>query len=1007
MTTAPASRNPARSPWRPAEEPRGRGRSAAGPCAGARLAPPRTSHVPARDRRLTGDLPDRGEALARLLAAFADSQAGRGSVVVISGGPGSGRSTVLAALLERAGGTGATVLTACGSAAAVGPPGDALRQLSRDATRAAALARAGKDATGRPVVAGLAEAPPLPALVEALGARIRALAAAAPVVVAVDDVHRADEASLRGLSLLVSRLATDRVLLVATVLDGAVTEPSRAGWHTDLLRHPRYRQVWLPGLSPAGVATVLTRRLGPAAAAAAPGWWAFSAGNPTLLRALLDDARAAPSPTGAPEANGAAVGPEPGPRYVEAVARLVHAAGGEALAVARAVAVLGASGASAGLAHQVLADRAGAGADRREAALGALARAGLMDRDGFRHPAVRAAVLADIPASARRELHRRAAEVRYLAGASADEIAVHLVAAGWAGERWCLDVLRRAIESALRADDVAGALAALDLADVTTTASREADADDQRAEFTLLRLRVACRDDGAEVIDRLDPLLRALLAGRLGGAHAVTLARLLMWFGREADAERALAELERRRDRLDPRSALGLELIHDYLPVNHPRLAVASGSARMTRRTAAGVADGQTAAAVDALRLALRGEADDETVRSAQQVLQATLLDDQSVGSVEWAVLALAYAGQLELAVSWADRYLAEATRRGSRAWQALMAGVRAEIAVHQGDIRAAGENARLALTVVPAWSWGVGIGRPLSALLMAAAASGAPLDDADVPAVPEAMFRSRFGPQFLRGRASLHAARGRLPAALDDLMTAGRLLVEWNIDQPGFVPWRVDAAHVLVRLGRVDEARALAEQHLARTHGGRLRGIGLRALAATLEPPRRLPVLLAAVDLLGAHSDRLELAGALADLSEAYLVADRSARARAVARRAMLLAGELGAEPLRSRLAGAYDWEDGSVPPRSGPEAGRGPETTPDLTPPRDPGATPSTRAGLAALSPAEHRVATLAASGRTNREIAASLFVTVGTVEQHLTRVYRKLGVRGRADLRARASA
>jgi DNA-binding CsgD family transcriptional regulator len=53
------------------------------------------------------------------------------------------------------------------------------------------------------------------------------------------------------------------------------------------------------------------------------------------------------------------------------------------------------------------------------------------------------------------------------------------------------------------------------------------------------------------------------------------------------------------------------------------------------------------------------------------------------------------------------------------------------------------------------------------------------------------------------------------------------------------------------------------------------------------------------------------------------------------------------------------------------------------------------------AALSDAERRVATLAAQGYTNQEISKWLHVTVSTVEQHLTRVYRKLKV-GRAQLR-----
>lgn len=51
--------------------------------------------------------------------------------------------------------------------------------------------------------------------------------------------------------------------------------------------------------------------------------------------------------------------------------------------------------------------------------------------------------------------------------------------------------------------------------------------------------------------------------------------------------------------------------------------------------------------------------------------------------------------------------------------------------------------------------------------------------------------------------------------------------------------------------------------------------------------------------------------------------------------------------------------------------------------------------------LSDAERRVASLAARGCTNREISRKLFVTVSTVEQHLTRVYRKLRINSRSDL------
>jgi DNA-binding CsgD family transcriptional regulator len=54
--------------------------------------------------------------------------------------------------------------------------------------------------------------------------------------------------------------------------------------------------------------------------------------------------------------------------------------------------------------------------------------------------------------------------------------------------------------------------------------------------------------------------------------------------------------------------------------------------------------------------------------------------------------------------------------------------------------------------------------------------------------------------------------------------------------------------------------------------------------------------------------------------------------------------------------------------------------------------------------LTDAERRIASLVAQGKSNREVAAALFLTVHSVETALTRVYRKLGVRSRAELAGR---
>jgi DNA-binding CsgD family transcriptional regulator len=51
--------------------------------------------------------------------------------------------------------------------------------------------------------------------------------------------------------------------------------------------------------------------------------------------------------------------------------------------------------------------------------------------------------------------------------------------------------------------------------------------------------------------------------------------------------------------------------------------------------------------------------------------------------------------------------------------------------------------------------------------------------------------------------------------------------------------------------------------------------------------------------------------------------------------------------------------------------------------------------------LTHSERRVAELAARGHTNLEIAGALFLSVRTVESNLTRAYRKLGIRSRAEL------
>ena len=166
-----------------------------------------------------------------------------------------------------------------------------------------------------------------------------------------------------------------------------------------------------------------------------------------------------------------------------------------------------------------------------------------------------------------------------------------------------------------------------------------------------------------------------------------------------------------------------------------------------------------------------------------------------------------------------------------------------------------------------------------------------------------------------------------------------------------------------------------MQQLNLAGVRPSRARGVALRAMAMT-SPLRKRPALLSeAAHLLRTCGDQLELAHTYADLSHAYQALGEYDRATASGRMAHRLAARCGAGQLC-----------GNLPFVAAGQSGADAETD---------------AASLAKLSNAERRVATLAAHGYTNRQISSKLHVTVSTVEQHLTRVYRKLQVNCRSEL------
>jgi DNA-binding CsgD family transcriptional regulator len=241
-------------------------------------------------------------------------------------------------------------------------------------------------------------------------------------------------------------------------------------------------------------------------------------------------------------------------------------------------------------------------------------------------------------------------------------------------------------------------------------------------------------------------------------------------------------------------------------------------------------------------------------------------------------------------------------------------------------------------------------------------------------------MLQSRHGLHYLQARGRYRMSTGHVEGALEDFRTCGALMNEWDLDVPGLIPWRCDAAEALLHLGERNEAQRLADEQLARCgpSGSRARGVALRLRASAGDPRQRPALLRKSADILQDKGDWYELARTLTDLTRAFRDLRGLQLARQTGRRAWMYAQLCQAKPLMQVLGSEFGYHgNGSGPGEAALDR-------------QD-----------ASLSSAEQRVASLAAHGYTNREIATRLYVTVSTVEQHLTRVYRKLEISSRADL------
>ena len=902
----------------------------------------------------TGEL----EGIERFLADLAVGPA----ALVFEGEPGIGKTTLLRAAIEAAGQSDARVLTCA--------PGAAETRLSY-----AALG----DLLGgiEDVALDLLPPPQRTALDVALlrsdpgGAAVdpRAVATAAlslleeiaesgPVVVAIDDIQWLDQPSARTIEFCARRLA-GRVGLIAS---RRLPEDGAAAPAPFELREPDRVQVL--ALGPFGVAelgrVVRERANAPLSHPALARVHEVSGGNPfyalELVRALPGDrppAGTLPLPEGLDEIVGARLDG-------------LDAEAGDAL-----------------LAVAALADPT---VDLVERALGqppldlledAEAR-GVVELDGprlrFTHPLLAHGVYARASASRRRALHRRLADVvtdaeeraRHLAraGAGAEAIGALDAAAHQVRSRGAPDAAAELLELALGlgGDPALGVRAAEHLSDAGDPLRAQAVLNDAldalpsgpaRAAALLLLGELRYHDnswpEAAELLEQAraepgaDDRVSVMIDLRLGF--------LLFNLGRfdesSAAAHTALEGAERLGDPNLLGQALASTAINDFgrgLGLDEERLERALALHDPDTR-----APGELRPAhIASFLYRWTGRLDES--RSLLEMLARELADRGEEHDLAWLglwrVSTECAAGDLRrasvLADDAVDRLLALGTPHG----QVLALAIRTMIAAHVGRAEETRASAQEALALYERSPW------DLSALWV----------------------RARLG--------YLQLSEGSPQAAVDAFGPLTGMAASGVVSEPtaGDMFFHGDAAEALVALGRIDEADRITAwleergEALDRTWaiavGARCRALLLAAAGEVEAAEQALQRAIAAHDLLPMPIER----------ARTLLVLGR-VRRRLRKRRAAMAALEEALAIFET--VGSPLWADQV----------RGEIASVGLRP-----------AARDWLTPSEERVARLAASGLTNREVAARLSVTPKTVEAHLARAYRKLDISSRAELGAR---
>lgn len=800
-----------------------------------------------------------------------------------------------------------------------------------------------------------------------------------PLVVIVDDAHWADAESLRAIRSAVRRMSKERVLVLVLARDEPYELYDTRRAHEELPLSALRTLEFLDGCQDGAV------RPGPLTAEdvrtlarevhgltldlpAARHLCRHSLGNPRHVTQLLRELPRETWHDWRPEL------PAPA-RYTAAVRHRLDQCGNSARHLVEACSVLG-EDASLSEASE-LADVADALPAVDEARAAGLLTATVdpgRTQLSFPHPLVRAAVLTGIPLTRRAELHHRAAEVTTDRGSRL----AHRVAATSKAD----DALADELDAYAAERASAGEWSAV--ADALVRAGRLSTTRAVREDRLLRAVDAMIGAGDVPQATAFAPELESFPADIL---RDVVLGYLAIMRGRPAEADTFLAQAW---ERCDPGRHADLMARICQRRVLHA-LGHFDGRELVTwARRAIELADPDHPSAVESeavlgLGLAMAGRPDEALAayEAAAAKLPGGAQPQRFQLGRAWADLALdapeAARRRLEAAVPtgyrmgstrislWAQGWLAR-TQFALGAWPEALETVQ----------RAAVRLAEVRIELVrPLVHW---TGAQLHALQgdwelaehHVGEAVAAP-HHYEVMLIPSCL-----------ARAQVAEARGDYERVVEALSPVVHLPVRLSINEPGFWPWPDVYANALVMTGRLDEADTflaphedLAARRACRSAMARL-GLArgrLTAARGDIDTSRK------EFEQALAHLERLPLPYDRARVNFAYGQTLRRAGKRREADTVLKNARDTYA------ALGARTYVE-----RCDRELKAGGLHTARLTP------------GMSRLTPQEQAVARLVAGGATNQQAALELFISVKTIQYHLTHVYSKLGIRSRSELAAR---